>query len=148
MAISPVISGLVTKRSELGRLLAERQEEVQQLQAAVDSLDNAIKLFDPDFDLRRIKAKARYTVNPWFEHGEIGRLVLETLRKSGEPLSTRQLGELIVAERKLRIDGPKEWDWMLKMVHGAAQRLERKKLIKMLGRVKCVGNGPMIWQIA
>lgn len=148
MTTSPVISGLAAKRSELGRQLAERQEEVRQLYTAIESIDNAIKLFDPGYDLSSIKSKAKYTVNPWFEHGEIGRLVLNALRASIEPLSTRQIGEQIVAARNLRVEGTKEWDWMLKMVLGAAQRLEKKKIIKLVGRVKRVGNGPLIWQIA
>lgn len=148
MSTSPVISGLATKRSELGRELAQRQEEVRQLYTAIESIDTAIKLFDPDYDLSTIKSKAKYTVNPWFDHGEIGTLVLDTLRTATEPLSTRQIGELIVAAKGLRVEGTKEWDWVLKMVLGAAQRLEKKNLVKMVGRVKCIGNGPMLWQLA
>lgn len=148
MSTSPVISGLAAKRSELGGQLVERQEEVRQLYAAIESIDNAIKLFDPDYDLSSIKSKAKYTVNPWFEHGEVGRLVLDTLRTSGKPLSTRQIGEQIVAARNLRVEGTKEWDWVLKMVLGAAQRLEKRKIIEMIGRAKRAGNAPMLWQIA
>lgn len=147
MSTSPVISGLASKRSELGRELAQRQEEVRQLFAAIESIDNAIKLFDPEYDLSSIKSKAKYTVNPWFDHGEVGRLVLNTLRLSGGPISTRQIGESIVAERSLRVDGTKEWDWLLKMVLGATQRLEKKNLVKTVGRVRRAGNGPLIWQI-
>lgn len=148
MSTSPVISGLVTKRSELGRQLAERQEQVRQLYAAIESIDNAIKLFDSEYDLSSIKSKAKYTVNPWFDHGEIGKLVLDTLRLSGKPLSTREIGEAIVAAKGLHVEGTHEWDWLLKMVLGAAKRLAHKELIKQVGRVKCVGNGPLIWQIA
>lgn len=147
MSTSSVISGLVTKRSELGRELAQRQEEVRQLYTAIESIDNAIKLFDPDYDLKELKAKAKYTVNPWLEHGEIGKLVLDTLRTANEPLSTRQIGELIVAAKKLRVEGAKEWDWILKMVLGAAQRFEKKNIVKMVGRAKSAGNSPMLWQL-
>ncbi len=104
MPTSPVISGLATKHRELGRELAQHQEDVRQLYAAIESIDNAIKLFDPNFDLTTIKSKAKYTVNPWFDHGEIGTLVLDTLRTASEPLSTRQIGELIVAVRGLRVE--------------------------------------------
>lgn len=49
MPTSPVISGLAAKRSELGRELAHIQEEVRQLYIAIESIDNAIKLFDPEY---------------------------------------------------------------------------------------------------
>lgn len=148
MSVSPVISGLVIKRTELGRDLAQRQEEVRALYAAIATIDSTIKLFDADYDLSTIKAKAKYTVNPWFEHGEVGRLVLDTLRTASGPLSTRQIGEAVVAAQGLRVEGAKEWDWLLKMVLAAARRLEKKGLIKMAGRVKRVGNGPVLWQLA
>ena len=105
MSTSQVISSLAAKRSELGQELAQHQAEVRQLYAAIESIDNAIKLFDPDYDLSSIKSKAKYTVNPWFEHGEVGRLVLDTLRTAVGPLSTRQIGETIVAAKGLCVEG-------------------------------------------
>lgn len=148
MSVSPVISGLVTKRTELGRELAQRQEEVRTLYAAIATVDGAIKLFEPDYDLSVIKAKAKYTVNPWFEHGEVGRLVLDTLRTAAGPLSTRQIGDAIVAAEDLQVEGTKDWDWLLKMVLAAARRLEKKGVVKMAGQIKRVGNGPILWQLA
>lgn len=74
--------------------------------------------------------------------------MLDTLRTATEPLSTRQIGEAIVAAEGLRVGGAKEWDWLLKMVLAAARRLENKGLVKMVGRVERVGNGPMLWKLA
>jgi hypothetical protein len=147
MAISPVISGLVAKREDLGRLLAQCQEEARKLCADIESIDSAIKLIAPDYDLTTIKRKAQYTLNPWFEHGEAGRMVLDMLRMASEPLSTRQIGESISTAKGLRLDGNKEWEWMLKIVLGAARRLEIKGIIKAVGRVKRIGNAPILWQI-
>jgi hypothetical protein len=147
MAISPVISGLVSKREDLGRLLAQCQDEARRLCADIESIDSAIKLIDPDYDLTTIKRKAQYTINPWFEHGEAGRMVLDTLRTSVEPLSTRQIGEVIASAKGLHLDGNKEWEWMLKIVLGAARRLENKGIIKAVGRVQTTGNPPILWQL-
>lgn len=116
--------------------------------AAIATIDGAIKLFDPDYDLSTIKAKAKYTVNPWFEHGEVGRLVLDTLRTASGPLSTRQIGEAIVAAEDLQVESAKDWDWLLKMVLGAARRLEKRGVVKMAGQIKRVGNGPILWLLA
>lgn len=147
MAESHVVSGLVAKRSELSGLLAQHQQAIQQLSASITNLDGAIKLFDPDFDLRTIKAKAPRQVNSWFEHGEAGRLVLDTLRASTAPLSTRQIGEAMIATIGADVSGAQEWDSVLKPVLSAAKRLERKGIIKMVGRIPGPGNGPMLWQI-
>lgn len=148
MAESHVVSGLVAKRSELSGLMAQHQQAIQQLSASIINLDGAIKLFDPDYDLRTIKAKAPRQTNIWFEHGEAGRMVLDMLRESIVPLSTRQIGEAMITAKGVTVTGAQEWDSVLKPVLGAAQRLERKGTIKMVGRVSGPGNGPMLWQIA
>ncbi len=148
MADSHVISGLVAKRSELSGLLAQHQQAIQQLSASITHLDGAIKLFDPDYDLHTIKAKAPRQINTWFEHGEAARMVLDTLRAAIAPLSNRQIGEAMMDVKGVAVTGTQEWDSVLKPVLGAAQRLERKGIIKMVGRVAGSGNGAMLWQIA
>jgi hypothetical protein len=37
---------------------------------------------------------------------------------------------------------------MLKIVLGAARRLENKGVIKAVGRVQTTGNPPILWQLA
>ena len=148
MAESHVISGLVAKRSELDGIIQFHRNELQRLSGDVAHLDAAIKLFDPDYDLRTIKAKAPRQVNPWFEHGEANRRVMDILRASSTPLSTRQIGEAMIAAKGVTVTGTQEWDSVLKPVLSAAQRLERKGILKMLGRVDGSGSGAMLWQIA
>jgi hypothetical protein len=148
MAESHVVSGLVAKRSELSGQLAHHQEAIRQLATSICNIDGAIKLFEPDYDLRTIKAKASRQVNPWFEHGEANRMLMDILRASSTPLSTRQIGEAMIAHKGHTVNGAQEWDAVLKLVLGAAQRLEKKGILKMLGRVDGSGSGAMLWQIA
>ena len=150
MAESHVISGLVAKRSELSGLILHHQETVRQLSIAIGNIDGAIKLFDPDYDLRTIKSKALKLENPWFEHGETGRMILDVLRLSASPLSTRQIGEAMIAAKCVNVDG-KEMNLIMKVVLGAAQRLAKKGVIAMVGRTAPEGNGrgrmTMVWQL-
>lgn len=139
MAISPVISGLAAKYSELSGVLKQHQEVMRQIIADLGHVAVAIKLFDPDFDLRTIKITNHRIANGWFEHGEVNRLLMDVLRTAGKPLSTRQIGEAMVAIKGIEVNGVEEWDLFLKPVLGAARRLEQKGTIKMVGRV---GNSP------
>ena len=148
MAESHVVSGLVAKRSELSGQYLQHQETMRELSAAIGSIDVAIKLFAPDYDLRTIKSKVPKHTTKWLDHGEAGRFVLDTLRTAAAPLSTRQLGEAMVAIKGMTVSGTKEWDLALKPVLAAAQRLERKGSIKMVGRVDNSLRGAMIWEIA
>jgi len=147
MAESHVISGLVAKYSELSGLFQHHQEAMRQIAANLDHLTLSIKLFDPEFDLRTIKVTNHRHSNIWFEHGEVNRMVLNALRTAGRPLSTRQIGEALIAIKGITVNGAKEWDSVLKPVLGAARRLEQKKAIKMVGRVDDSPRGAMIWQL-
>lgn len=147
MAESHVVSGLVAKRSELSGQYRQLQESMQHISAAISSIDTAIKLFDPDYDLRSIKTKVPKHTTKWLDHGEAGRFILNTLRTASGPLSTRQLGEAMVATKGMDVNGAKEWDLALKPILGAAQRLARKGTIRMVGRVDNSPRGAMIWEL-
>ena len=125
MAESHVVSGLVAKRSELSGLLAQHQEVIRHLSASITNLDGTIKLFDPDYDLRTIKAKAPRPGNSWFEHGETGRLILDVFRVADGQLTTRQISELLLAKVSKQPDNQKDWDAVLKIVHAALNRMAR-----------------------
>ena len=148
MAETHVISGLVAKRSELLGIILSHQTIIKQLSSMIVHIDSTIKLFDPEYDLRTVKVKIKRTPNPWFEHGEVGRMILDILRKSSQPLSTRQLGEAMIASKDLIVENAKAWDAVLKPVLCAAQRLERKQVIKAVGRVNQSLSGAILWQLA
>ena len=147
MAESHVVSGLVAKYSELSGLFQHHQKVMRQITADLDHLTITIKLFDPEIDLRTIKVTNHRHSNTWFEHGETNRMVLDALRSASKPRSTRQIGEAMVAVKGMAVNGVKEWNSVLKLVLGAAQRLERKGAIKMIGRVDDSPRGAMIWEI-
>ena len=148
MAESHVVSGLVAKRSELSGLLAQHQQAIQQLTVSISGLDGTIKLFDPDYDLRTIKTKAPRQSNTWFPRGDVGRMILDVLRKSEIPISTRQIGDELVAVQEIEVSVMEDLHTIMKLVLAAAKRLERKGIIKMVGRNAGYGGGAMLWQIA
>ena len=150
MAESHVISGLVAKRSELDGIIQFHRNEIQRLSGDVGHLDAAIKLFDSGYDLRTIKPTAHRQGNPYFSHGEIPKLILDALRvANGEPLSTRQIGESLIHFNGISLDSIEDWNVVLKPVLSALKRMEKKNVVKMVGRKSdsMHGSPPMLWQI-
>jgi hypothetical protein len=78
-------------------------------------------------------------------------MLLDVLRKSDAPLSTRQIGDALVATQGIVVAEAHELHDIMKLVLAAAKRLERKGIIKMVGRIAGYGgggSGTMLWQIA
>ena len=59
-------------------------------------LDGVIRLFDPAYQVGDIPAKQAKQRSNLFTHGELGRLILDALRKAGEPLPTAAIVAYIV----------------------------------------------------
>lgn len=99
IAQSLVLSGLVTKRSELAGRIEALQQEADALAVDVKTLDGAIRIIAPEYDLRSIRPRRRRSKNQFFTvHGEASRFVLDTLRAATGPLSTNEIAELAVTK--------------------------------------------------
>ncbi|WP_062058678.1 hypothetical protein [Cellvibrio sp. OA-2007] len=99
MAESHVVSGLLSKREEIAGQITTIQAEIGRLQGALTHLDNTIKLFSPQYDLRTIKGKRTYTKSKNFERGEAQRMTLNVLRELKKPLCSREIVDELL-ERK------------------------------------------------
>ena len=91
MVESHVMSGLIAKRCDLAGELVQFEKEIKRISAGMEALDVAIKLFDPDYDLRKLKAKRKFNRNTFFKNGEASRLILDLLRTTDRPLNTVEL---------------------------------------------------------
>lgn len=99
MAESLVVSGLVSKRSEVAGQIISYQAEITRLQESLSHLDGSIKLFAPEYDLRTIKSKRTNTRNQYFVKGEAQRLTLDVMREAGKPLNNLEITAQLL-ERK------------------------------------------------
>lgn len=99
MGTSFVISGLLTKHTELVTLLEHHAKEVDRIDAELRHLSATIKLFAPETDLRSLPPKRFVETNRVFRQGESYRVVLEVLREAGGTLNTHQVAQRI-AEKK------------------------------------------------
>lgn len=148
MAESHVVSALVAKRAELTGRIENFQSQIRQLSMDVDHLDATLQLFDPDYDVLGIKPKGIRSSNPWFSKGEISRLSLDALRTASAPLSTCDIADVLIARKGIVIEGTKERDRLIKSLLWSLQQLRKRGTVKMVGRIKGAGGGPMLWQLA
>ncbi|MGR9012033.1 MAG: hypothetical protein ACU83U_00160 [Gammaproteobacteria bacterium] len=128
MAESHVISGLVSKRSELAGLVQYYQAEISRITRNIQHLDASIKLFDPDFDLRTIRAKEHREKNPFLKSGEATRMVLDVLRGSEAAMTSRQIAEGLL-QRKGAESSTENIERIQNSALNVLKRLENKGLI-------------------
>ena len=85
------IGALVRKRAELAGLIERHRAELEALTANLGHLDATPRLFDPEIRLDAIRPKApRPAADPG--RPEITtRMVLDALRRAGEPLSAKEI---------------------------------------------------------
>jgi len=81
MAESHVMSALVTKRGELSGQIDYHQNQIKQIKSDMASMDAAIKVFDPDYDLSKIKKRKTNSKNSFFEPREGNTLLMDIFRE-------------------------------------------------------------------
>lgn len=143
MAESHVISGLVSKCSELSGELDYHQSKIRQIQRDIEAVRSAIKVFDADYDLRTVKAKQRREKNNFFEHGEGNTLLMDLLRDANSPATTSQLVESaakIKGYDLTKIDRRAFTASLFTIL----KRLQTSGIVKEVGR----NDNVIIWQLA
>lgn len=96
-----VISGLIRRRREVAGDILELLGRVDALATDLDTLDRALRLFDPAIELAAIPALQSRPKPDWALRGEVVRIVFAVLRETGRPLSTREIVAAVNRERGL-----------------------------------------------
>lgn len=100
MAQSHVMSALITKRGELSGLIDFHRLEIEQIKKQLVSVDGAIKVFDPDYDLRKIPSKRASTKNNFFEPREGQIMLMEIFRVAEGPLTTGNILDEVIDRKE------------------------------------------------
>ncbi len=96
MAELHVIGALRNKRAELTGTLRQLEQQLVQQRANLVHLDATMRLFDPDIRPTDIRPKRQRARNAWFRPGECLRMIYDELRKTTQPVTTRELAERIM----------------------------------------------------
>lgn len=111
------------------------------MHADLASLDSVIKQIDPDYQLDAIRPRYRRTPTAG-EFDSISRTVLDHLRRAGKPLSAKELGGRIIAERGLNTADPKLRRQMNKRVDMALRYQRTNGMVREVAEA-----GAVAWEI-
>lgn len=96
------VAGLVDKRRELAGRVELAQRELRELVAALDHIDAAIRIFDPDAEIGPPK---RYPSAYMAFRGEMARHVMDALRQAkGRQITSLEIARHVMEGRGLKGD--------------------------------------------
>jgi hypothetical protein len=130
MADPIVISTLSRKRAEIDGELRQLAKRVADLRADRDTIDAAIRVFDPARLPHKIKPHLRRPKPKLFRHGECSRAVMGILRTAGEPVTVRQIVERLAEEYHLDLSQAPDRDALVNKVRNTLSRHAGKTLVR------------------
>lgn len=85
------LSALKEKRAQIAGRVISLKKQIARHQKELASLDATIALFDPTYRIGSIKPKRTQKRAKLFKLGELGRLIIDALRRAEAPLDTAQV---------------------------------------------------------
>jgi hypothetical protein len=131
----------MTKRAELSGKIEVMQREMRALVLSIDHIDAALRMFDPGIDLDDIKPKMPPRHSAF--RGEVSRLVLNALRKSGKPTPVSELVHHVLAGRGLTAEDKPFMRVLSRRIGACLRNLRKKGLVELIQRIGYAG----MWQI-
>lgn len=86
-----VISALRDKRAELSGELIQTEKRLIQIRADLQSLDGAIRVFDPSLVPTAIRPRIKRKPPTVFRYGQFSRTILTLLRQNSGPMTVREI---------------------------------------------------------
>ena len=114
-----VISGLLKKRKELLHNLAECEAAVYKAKASLQSLDDTIRLYQPDIDLpTSAPTRKRYKRSEYFMARELTPMIKDYLREysGSRPPSTLDIVEAMARHKQIDYQSL-EYTKQLSLIH-------------------------------
>lgn len=100
MADPFVVSALKAKRAELVGKIESHQAEIKQMVVELGHVEATLRLFDPEINFHELRPrKPKVAVRA--TKGEMSKIILVALKESPNPLSTRELADLVMVKREL-----------------------------------------------
>lgn len=140
---APALHTLVRKRAELDAELRRQEGRVRELHQAIAHVDAVLLMLKPDIQINEI-APRRPRPPHAAASGEITGIVVDCLRDSDEPLTSRALAQAVIEKRDLDGTDGKLEVTMAKRVRACLRPL------RLAGRVSAVPmtEGPQGWVLA
>jgi hypothetical protein len=140
MAEPHVICGLRKKRSELGGVVNQLEQCLEQHRADLAHLDATMRLFDPDIRPQEIRPKRQRARSAWFRPGECLRLIYDELRDAPQPVTTRELVERVMRAKAMPTSDDRRRELIQKTILGSLNRAK-----ETIARIET--GGIVSWQL-
>lgn len=134
MAESHVISALTSKHAELAGLIQHHEKEVIRLTDELNTITRAIRIFQPDYPINKIKLKQHRQHSQFFKKGEGYKLVLDILREATEPMSTTAIASEAIRRKGLELN-TKERSQVRNSIFGTLSTQVKRGVIVSSGKV-------------
>jgi hypothetical protein len=91
------IPALKEKRAQIAGRVISLKKQITKHHKELANLDATIALFDPTYRIGSIKPKRTHKRAQLFKMGELGRLIIDALRRAETPLDTAQVVAAVTA---------------------------------------------------
>lgn len=85
------LAALKDKRASIAGEIAHMKTQIARRQKQLEHVDETIRIFDPELDADALPLKRPRSHVNLFRQGELGRLIVDALRRAGRPLTTREI---------------------------------------------------------
>jgi hypothetical protein len=135
------LSALKDKRSALAGEVQQLQRQIDYRKQALAHLDATIQLMDPDCDIDSLPLKRPYKRTMLFKQGELGRLILDALRKAEN--NTLPSTDIVRAVMDAVSAPESAWPTMAPRVKTSLTYLRQKGSVEPLEKV----GGVRVWRL-
>jgi len=142
MGYTPAVHALKRLHAELGGRIKENRREAQKLAENMKHVEAVLRMLNPNFNVASIAARRRNKQASPYKRGEVFRAVLEVLRLSDRPLTSREISEALLHKAGIAEPPLKQIRDMVGAVH-TSLRNHQGKTIERVG-----GGMPAKWRLA
>jgi hypothetical protein len=91
------LHALKDKRATLSGEIADLKRRLAWRVQQLDHVDACLTIFEPGFDPEKIGKKLVRKRVKLYKQGELGRLIIDALRRAGKPLGTQEITSVLLA---------------------------------------------------
>ena len=136
---------VIDKRREIAGRTESQQAQMRQAVADLDHVEAALRIMKPDLDLEEVMPRPVPPPHAPFK-GEVSRIVLDCLRQTARPLSTREITTKLMQARGLNVDDRKVFKIIQIRTTACLGNWKRRGYLKTSPGTGI--KGAMLWEIA
>ena len=110
--------------------LSRLEREAARLRREMDTLEQAIWLFDPTWSPAGVRPVQPKRPSIWGNRGKGWRAVMEVLKEAEQPLTVREIATLALQRRGIPVPCPSEFDFVLASITGALNKRNGTGLVR------------------